>query len=111
MTDAAIKAHVRAILQRLKTPMVTRKQIEAEAAMVQCLIDEAAEAAAISRGHCPDCDHRGFVLGPKGGAAQNIECGNLQCRARFNVTVYGGRVVFCHRIARESEGGSKWATQ
>jgi hypothetical protein len=87
--------------------MVTRKQIEAEAAMVQSLIDEA-EAAKITIGRCPECDHRGFVLGPKGGAAQNIECGNLQCRARFNVTVYGGRVVFCHRIARESEGGSQW---
>jgi hypothetical protein len=105
MNDAAIKAHVRAILQRLE--MVTRKQIEAELAMVQSLINEA-EATAIERGHCPDCDHRGFVLGPKGGAAQNIECGNLQCRARFNVTYAWPGVVFCERIPRESEGGSQW---
>jgi hypothetical protein len=69
--------------------------------------DEAA-GAAITRGHCPDCDYRGFVLGPRGGAAINIECGNPQCRARFNVTTYCGVVIFCERIAREADGGSRW---
>lgn len=71
--------------------------------------DNAIEAA-ITRGHCPDCNHRGFVLGPRGGVAQNIECGNLDCRARFNVCVYAGQAVFAQRIPREREGGSRWGT-
>jgi hypothetical protein len=65
-------------------------------------------ARSISSGHCPDCSHRGFILGPKGGASQNIECGNLNCRARFNVTIFAGACVFAQRIERESEGGSRW---
>ena len=62
----------------------------------------------LSQGHCPDCGYRGFVLGPLGGAAQNIECGNIQCRARFNVTVYAGQVLFAQRIEKQSEGGPSW---
>jgi hypothetical protein len=65
---------------------------------------------ALSRGHCPDCNYRGFVLGPKGSLAQNIECGNLSCRARFNVTIFGWQVVFAQRIEKESEGGPGWPT-
>lgn len=64
--------------------------------------------ARLSAGHCPDCNYRGFRLGPRGGAAQNIECGNLKCRARFNVTMISGTAVFAQRIERESEGGSTW---
>ena len=63
---------------------------------------------AISRGHCPDCGYRGFVLGPKGGVAQNIECGNISCRARFNVTTFGSDVLVAQRIEKEDEGGTAW---
>jgi hypothetical protein len=71
----------------------------------------------IRSGHCPDCGHRGFVLGPRGGINLNIECGNLDCRARFNValtdayevTARGPRSIwFAHRIDRQSEGGTDW---
>jgi hypothetical protein len=70
------------------------------------------QARSIADGYCPDCRHRGFVLGPRGGASQNIECGNLACRARFNITPAfmdsSGMFAFCHRIEKESEGGSDW---
>ena len=55
-------------------------------------------AGEISKGRCPDCGQRGFVLGPRGGSAQNIECASLACRSRFNVAVMGFRVMMCHRI-------------
>ncbi len=62
----------------------------------------------ISRGHCPDCGHRGFVLGPQGGAAINIECG--ACANRFNVArAPWGKMVWGERIDREDDGGSKWS--
>ena len=68
--------------------------------------------ARIDAGHCPDCGYRGFVLGPRGGAAQNIECGNVDCRARFNVTVYGGAVLIAQRIGRGGDGdGIKWNSE
>ena len=68
-----------------------------------------AEKLIITRGNCPDCGYRGFVLGPRGGASINIECGNLACRARFNVTAARNHwIVFAQRIPRESEGGSNW---
>jgi ribosomal protein S27E len=64
----------------------------------------------LNRGHCPDCNHRGFVLGPRGGAAQNIECGG--CGNRFNVTLSPigppGAIVLAHRIESERDGGSTW---
>jgi hypothetical protein len=62
----------------------------------------------ITVGHCPDCNHRGFVLGPRGGLAQNIECGG--CGSRFNITKAPNshHVVMAHRIARLDEGGVDW---
>jgi hypothetical protein len=64
---------------------------------------------ALNRGCCPDCNRRGFVLGPKGGAAQNIECANLECRSRFNVTSgMTMELIFAQRIPSEAEGGSLW---
>jgi hypothetical protein len=68
------------------------------------------ETKKIDSGHCPVCDHRGFVLGPRGGASMNIECGNLACRARFNVAQFSTshRIVFAQRIPRQSEGGADW---
>jgi hypothetical protein len=69
------------------------------------------ERDCINSGHCPDCNYRGFILGPRGGAGINIECGNTNCRARFNVTPYGGKVVMAERIEREIEGGSVWPSK
>lgn len=63
----------------------------------------------IDSGHCPDCGHRGFVLGPRGGSAMNIECGNVACLARFNIGQhpFNHTIVMAHRIARRGpEGGA-----
>jgi len=70
-----------------------------------------AQAARIMRGHCPDCGHRGFCIGPQGGLSLNIECGNSDCRARFNATFYSGRLMFAERIERRSEGGALWPSE
>jgi len=59
---------------------------------------------AITKGNCPDCQHRGFVLGPRGGVATNIECANLGCRARFNVVTFAGEVVHGERIGNGKDG-------
>ena len=63
-------------------------------------------AKPITQGHCPDCNYRGFILGPRKGGGQNIECASLECRARFNVHTSAGWVVIAERIKRESEGGT-----
>ena len=73
-----------------------------------------AQCRTITRGHCPDCNHRGFVLGPRGGSSINIECGNLECLARFNVASVSTshRFVMGQRIEKRSEGGSdNWGYQ
>jgi hypothetical protein len=62
----------------------------------------------INDGHCPDCDYRGFIIGPRGGAAINIECASLDCRSRFNVVNFGGRIMMAQRIPKQSDGGSDW---
>jgi hypothetical protein len=63
----------------------------------------------ITNGHCPDCGHRGFVLGPRGGAAMNIECGNLDCRSRFNVAQFMTHaIVMAHRLPKVGQGGPDW---
>lgn len=65
----------------------------------------------IDDGFCPDCKHRGFVLGPRAGMINNnIECGNSNCRARFNITteLFSHHLLMAHRIAKESEGGGSW---
>lgn len=68
-------------------------------------------AGPLSDGHCPDCGHRGFVLGPRGGEALNIECGNVECRSRFNVAVIAGWIAFAHRIASQAESGTVWPSE
>lgn len=68
-------------------------------------------ARSIQRGHCPECRHRGFVIGPQGGMSINIECGNLACRCRFNVAYWQGAVAFVHRLEKASEGGARWASE
>lgn len=55
---------------------------------------------------CPDCGGIDFRPGPRGGAAQNIECRG--CGARFNVTVYGSQLIFAQRIESEADGGGVW---
>jgi hypothetical protein len=69
-----------------------------------------AELRRIGQGHCPDCNHRGFCIGPQAGLNINIECGNLDCRARFNVAFYASSVVTGHRLPKASEGGDSWAS-
>jgi len=57
--------------------------------------------ASLTRGHCPECDYRGFVLGPDGGGSHNVECGNIACRSRFNLVIRGSTEVACaQRIER-----------
>jgi transcription elongation factor Elf1 len=65
-----------------------------------------AEMEAINRGHCPDCNHRGFVLGPRGGMSQNIECGG--CGNRFNVasSSFSHHIVMGQRLP--TEGSVRW---
>jgi hypothetical protein len=62
----------------------------------------------LTRGHCPVCEQRGFIIGPQGGAAINIECAFLDCRARFNVVMFGGRCLMAQEIECEAQGGSVW---
>lgn len=77
--------------------------------MPDMLPDDVVEG--LDQGYCPDCQHRGFVLGPRALAtATNIECGNLDCRARFNVIhlTHSHHLITAHRIPKESEGGGSW---
>lgn len=69
------------------------------------------ELARLSAGHCPLCEYRGFVLGPKAGINHNIECGNLNCRARFNVGMYAGHITFGQRIEARRDGGPMWPSE
>jgi hypothetical protein len=64
----------------------------------------------LNMGVCPDCLHRGFVLGPRGGGSINIECADLKCRARFNVAqgLHTHKIVMAQRIPREKDGGMPW---
>lgn len=72
---------------------------------------DAMQVAKMNEGHCPDCNHRGFVLGPRGGNGQNIECGG--CGNRFNVAsaTMSHHILMGHRIPRQDEGGSNWGRQ
>ena len=57
--------------------------------------------AAIQDGHCPDCRGRGFLIGPRGGASQNVKCANLKCESRFNVVVFGWDIIYAERIPKQ----------
>jgi hypothetical protein len=52
----------------------------------------------LADGICPECGHRGFVLGPRGGASINVECGNRVCAARYNLVTFGWELVSAQRI-------------
>jgi hypothetical protein len=80
------------------------------------------ERTYLNDGHCPDCRCRGFVIGPMAGGSRpghqpaltvqiNIECGNLGCRARFNVAFVAGEALFHQRLPKRSEGGPKWPSE
>ena len=69
------------------------------------------EVDTLSAGYCVDCHHRGFVGGPSAGLNWNIECGNVDCRARYNVAWFAGRMQTAHRIPKRSEGGSEWPNE
>src|SRR4029434_10212866 len=62
------------------------------------------ERDVMSKGFCPDCGHRGFVLGPRGGAAINVSCGGGE--ARFNVPTFGHDVVMGERLPRDAPQGA-----
>jgi len=55
----------------------------------------------LSEAQCPKCSYRGFQLGPRGGAAQNIRC--CGCGKYYNVITRGWRVVMGSEL---NEGGS-----
>jgi hypothetical protein len=75
------------------------------------LIDDAG-LALLTAGHCPDCAHRGFVLGPRGGSGLSVECAAIPCRARFVIVLSPvgppGSVVLAQPVDRESAGGGTW---
>jgi len=39
-------------------------------------------------GHCPDCGHDQFYMGPEGPGCQNMEC--AECGTRWNVPMFAG---------------------
>jgi hypothetical protein len=80
-----------------------------EARDIEHLSEEACDK--LSRGYCVVCSYRGFVLGPMGGAALNIECGNVECRQRYNAATWSGRVIGAHLIEREDQGGIPWPSK
>lgn len=68
---------------------------------------------------CPDCGCTIFRPGPRGGAAQNIEC--ARCKSRFNITRLPSLwlvpsqprpakmpIVWAQRIPSEQDGGGEW---
>jgi len=65
----------------------------------------------LSRGLCPICARRGFVLGPMGGMSINIECANVECRRRFNVVPFAGTILKAEQIDRRGEGGVTWPSE
>lgn len=60
----------------------------------------------LAQGHCPACDGARFQPGPRGGAAQNVECAS--CGLRFNVTIREGVLLFAQDIGHRSTG-SDWS--
>ena len=68
---------------------------------------ELSDLAKISRGNCPCCNSRGFVIGPQGGKSINIECANIGCRCRFNVAFYSGTAMMGQAISMDTEWPSE----
>jgi hypothetical protein len=75
--------------------------------MIRQLSDS--ELTDASRGLCPVCYNRGFVIGPQGGLSINVECADLDCRARFNIVWRSGQALWGEVIEKDGlEGGSRW---
>jgi hypothetical protein len=70
--------------------------------------DPSDDLDSLACGVCPDCRSARWYLGPRGGAARNIECAG--CASRFNVTllVHEGVLVFHERIPRGGRAGPYW---
>jgi hypothetical protein len=68
------------------------------------------ELERLSKGDCPICRRRGFVIGPWGGSSINIECAQLDCRMRFNVAFYSGQAVMAHHLGNGATGPS-WPSE
>jgi hypothetical protein len=66
--------------------------------------------ADLTSGRCPRCHYRGFVIGPQGGSAINIECGNVECRERYNVVFYSGAAIIGHAIGNGATS-STWPSE
>jgi hypothetical protein len=62
------------------------------------------DLATLTRGHCPACGLRGFVIGPQALPAINIECANTACAARYNVAFFSGQAIMGHEL----DGGAPW---
>jgi hypothetical protein len=69
-----------------------------------------AERLELSKGNCPVCHSRGFVIGPSGAAALNVECASRDCRARFNVTWYSGEALIGHHLGF-GPSGPPWPSE
>lgn len=65
---------------------------------------EESELKTISKGYCPACRMRGFVIGPAGGAMLNIECAHIRCRDRFNILFVSGKAMIGHRLGNGATG-------
>jgi hypothetical protein len=64
---------------------------------------DAVDQALLANHSCCDCGHM-LIEGPCGGAAQNFYCTNRsECRAGFNLTFLGDRLVFSQRIGEVSD--------
>lgn len=63
-----------------------------------------ADLKTISKGCCPACRKRGFVIGPAGGASLNIECANTRCRDRYNVVFISGTAMIGHHLGNGATG-------
>ncbi len=37
---------------------------------------------------CPDCGGAEFLMGPQGGASQNVKCANDKCGSKFNLAPF-----------------------
>jgi hypothetical protein len=66
---------------------------------------------ALNAGSCPDCKSpvTAFLMGPRGGIAQNICC--PACWSAFNAARYRGQFVTAHRIPNGFWRGAPGYTQ
>jgi hypothetical protein len=69
---------------------------------------------AVSKGHCPACGSRGFVIGPAAPAGTvlnlNIECAMLDCRSRYNIAFVSGQAIHGHDLF-DGRAGPPWPSE